>query len=307
MTDLSKNQPTILCAGIAVEDILMRVEHFPAPGTKVSASDYVTVGGGCAANAAVAIARLGGRAAFAGPLGAADDPTSTQIVRNLEQEGIDCSHAVRVNGTTASVSLILIDADGEKTIATRRGDNLGHVLPRDADAALDGIDLLLIDNRFPEFVTVLAQSARARGLPIIIDADKETTEDDPLLSLGTHVIFSTECLRGTTGLNDMETGLRRMRQRLSAFLCATDGAQGAFWFDGDDLRRQPAFAVHAIDTLGAGDTFHGAFALGFAEGQDIPAALRFAAAAAGLKCEHFGGVAGAPRREAVEALLRTRA
>lgn len=307
MTNPSKSRPKILCAGIAVEDILMRVEHFPAPGTKVSASDYVTVGGGCAANAAVAIARLGGRAAFAGPLGATDDPTSTQIVRNLTSEDVDCSHAVRVAGTTASVSLILIDAAGEKTIATRRGDNLGNVLPRDAGAALDGVDLLLIDNRFPEFVTALAQAARARGLPVIIDADKETTEDDPLLLLGTHVIFSTECLRGTTGLDDVEAGLRRMRQRLSGFVCATDGANGSFWFDGEDLRQQPAFAVKAIDTLGAGDTFHGAFALGFAEGQPIPEALRFAAAAAGLKCEHFGGVAGAPHRDAVDALLRTRA
>jgi len=300
-------QPRILCAGIAVEDILMRVESFPAPGTKVSASDYVTVGGGCAANAAVAIARLGGRAAFAGPLGATDDPTSTQIVHNLKQENVDCSHVVRVAGTTASVSLILIDAEGEKTIATRRSDNLGNVLPRDAEAALDGVDLLLIDNRFPEFVTAMAHAARARGLPIIIDADRETTEDDPLLPLGTHVIFSTECLHGTTGLDEVEAGLRRMRQRLSAFLCVTDGARGAFWFDGDMLRQQPAFPVQAIDTLGAGDTFHGAFALGFAEGQDIPAALRFAAAAAALKCEHFGGAAGAPRRDAVEALLKTRA
>lgn len=307
MTNPSKPQPRILCAGIAVEDILMRVEHFPAPGTKVSASDYVTVGGGCAANAAVAIARLGGRAAFAGPLGATDDPASTEIVRNLTQEGVDCSHVVRVDNTTASVSLILIDASGEKTIATRRGNNLGNVLPRDAEAALDGIDLLLIDNRFPEFVTVLARAARARDLPVVIDADKETMEDDPLLPLGTHVIFSTECLRGTTGLDDMQMGLRRMRQRLSAFLCVTDGPNGAFWFDGEELKQQPSFPVHAIDTLGAGDTFHGAFALGFAEGQNMPTALRFAAAAAGLKCEHFGGAAGAPRRDAVEALLRTRA
>lgn len=285
----------------------MRVEHFPAPGTKVSASDYVTVGGGCAANAAVAIARLGGRAAFAGPLGAIDDPTSAQIVHDLAQEGVDCSHAVRVAGTTASVSLILIDAAGEKTIATRRGNNLGNVLPRDAEAALDNIDLLLIDNRFPEFVTVLARAARARGLPVVIDADKATTENDPLLTLGTHVIFSTECLRGTTGLDEIEAGLRRMRQRLPAFLCVTDGPRGAFWLDGDQLRQQPAFPVHAVDTLGAGDTFHGAFALGFAEGQDIPAALRFAAAAAGLKCEYFGGAAGTPRRDAVEVLLKRRA
>jgi len=113
--------PTILCGGIAVQDIVMRVRAFPAPGTKVSASDFIITGGGCAANAALAVARLGGRAVFAGPLGGEDDAVSQWIVADLSAEGVDCRGAVRVEGGTASVSLILLDAEGEKSIATRRG------------------------------------------------------------------------------------------------------------------------------------------------------------------------------------------
>ncbi len=67
----------------------------------------------------------------------------------------------------------------------------------------------------------------------------------------------------------------------------------------------PAFAVKAIDSLGAGDTFHGAFTLAIAEGRDLAAALRFASAAAALKCTHFGGAAGSPRRAEVDAFLKT--
>jgi sulfofructose kinase len=115
-----------------VQDIIMRVENFPAPGQKISASEFIITGGGCAANAAVAIARLNGRAAFAGPLGGAADDVSNRIVADLVAEGIDCGGAVRVEGGTASVSLILLDAEGEKTIATRRGGKLGNGLPADA-------------------------------------------------------------------------------------------------------------------------------------------------------------------------------
>jgi len=96
----------------------MRVKNFPAPGTKVAASDFIITGGGCAANAAVTSARLGASVQFAGPLGGSGDETSNRIITDLNAEGIDCSGVVRVAGGAASVSLILLDALGEKTIAT---------------------------------------------------------------------------------------------------------------------------------------------------------------------------------------------
>ena len=186
----------------------MRVENFPAPGAKVSASEFIITGGGCAANAAVAIARLGGRVAFAGPLGGSDDQVSNRIVTDLTAEGIDCNGAVRIDGGTASVSLILLDAQGEKTIATRRGVNLGKVLPPDAARLVADVDAVLVDNRFPDFVTAVCRAAHARKIPIVIDLDQATKPDDPLLKLGTHVVSSAEALHGTTGV--------RLRRRLAA-------------------------------------------------------------------------------------------
>jgi sulfofructose kinase len=293
-----------LCAGIGVQDIVMRVENFPAPGTKVAASEFIITGGGCAANAAVTIARLGGRVAFAGPLGGADDHVSNRIVTDLNAEGIDCSGAVRVDGGTASVSLILLDAQGEKTIATRRGMRLGHVLPADARQLVADADAVLIDNRFPEFVMAVCQAAQARKIPIVIDLDQTTKVDDPLLALGTHVVSSAEALRGTTGLDDTGAGLKRLAEHVSGFLAVTDGPNGITWLDQGSLRHLPAFKVTVIDSLAAGDAFHGAFTLALAEGRGVIDAMRFGSATAALKCMKFGGASGAPQRAEVEDFLQ---
>ena len=282
----------------------MRVENFPPPGSKVPASDFVITGGGCAANAAVAIARLQGRVAFAGPLGGGNDAVSERIVADLIAEGVDCSGAVRVPGGTASVSLILLDAHGEKTIATRRGVKLGDALPKDADRLVADADAVLVDNRFPDFVTAVCRAARQRKIPVVIDLDQATRVDDPLLALGTHVIASVEALRATTSLNDDGPALKRLAEHVGGFLAVTDGPHGVTWLDAGHVRHMPAFKVKAIDSLGAGDAFHGAFTLALAEGRDLAAAMRFAGATAALKCTKFGGASGAPTRAEVEAFLK---
>ncbi len=299
----SLKSQAILCAGIAVHDIVMRVERFPGPGEKVLASDFIEVGGGCAANAAVAIARLGGRVSLVGPLGGHGEPVSDRIVANLEREGIDCAGMQRVPGGTASVSLILLDKDGEKEIATQRGTRLTDCVPSDAAALVRAADAVLMDNRFPAFVTPIAAAARARGIPLVIDGDQKTREDDPLIALGTHVIFSSECLCGTMGIDEPKEALRRIGPRFSGFVAVTEGPNGVHWLEGGALRHMPAFKVDVVDTLGAGDAFHGAFTLALVEGRNEVEALRFAAAAAALKCTRFGGAEGAASRAEVDAFL----
>ena len=293
----------ILCAGIAVQDLVFRVETLPAPGIKAQALDFIAISGGCAANAAIAIARLGGRVRFAGPLGGAGDAMSDRIVADLTREGVDASGVVRVAGTTSPISGIMIDAAGERTIATHRDQRLASARPTDPIALLDDVAIVLADNRFPEFVHSIGAAARTRGLPVVLDADKPTTEDDPLFALASHVIFSAECLRATTGISDLGAALARMRAHASAFLAVTDDSNDVRWMPGDALQRLPVIAIEAVDTLAAGDVFHGAFALALAQACSESEALRFAAAAATLKCSRFGGITGAPRRTEVERFL----
>src|SRR5262245_37446679 len=164
-------------------------------------NEFMVVSGGCAVNAAIAVARLGGRARYAGPLGDPTDGVSNQLMAEMAREGIDTSGVVRVPGATAPVSGIMIDGSGERMIATYRdrGIEAGHVADR--EALVDGASLLLADNRFLDFVRPFCEAARRRGMPIVLDADRPTVEDDPLLAVPTHVIFSSECLRATTGLH----------------------------------------------------------------------------------------------------------
>jgi sulfofructose kinase len=295
----------ILCAGMAVLDEVFRVREFPLPDTKAEATEFFAVGGGNAANAAVAIARLGARAAFAGPIGgpAGEDAIGDRVIESLAAESIDCNGCVRLAGARTPISAILLNAQGERTIANYRDKRLDAVTPADPDRLVRDVDVLLVDNRYPAFVMPICAAARRSGLAVVIDADMATVETDPLFALGTHVIFSGDCLQRTTGIDDLAAGLTRMAQFTDAFLAATNGALPVLWREEEAIRIMPVFKIAAIDTLAAGDVFHGAFTLTLAEGRGIAEAMRFAAAAAGLKCTRFGGATGAPRRHEVEALL----
>jgi sulfofructose kinase len=299
----SSRPPAILCAGIAVQDIVFRVTQFPPPGGKAMTSELRIVSGGCAVNAAIAVARLGGRAHYTGPLGGTNDPVSNQLVDGMASEGVGTAGIVRVTGATAPVSGIMVDAAGERMIVTHRDPQIETAVAPSADMLLDGIDLVLADNRFPKYVLPVCEAARARGIPVVLDADRPTTEDDPLFAIPTHVVFSGECLRLTTGLDDLPAGLQRMAPRTAAFLAVSDGPGPIRYLDGGAVRELAVFQVDAVDTLAAGDVFHAGIALGLAEGCDAIAAMRFGAAAAGLKCTRFGGSMGAPTRAEVEAFL----
>jgi sulfofructose kinase len=301
--------PRVLCAGIAVLDEVFRVEEFPIADTKGDATEFVSVGGGCAANAAVAVARLGGQARFAGPLGgpAGQEAVGDRILAGLERERVDCAACVRVSGVPSSISAIVVNARGERTIVNHRDNRLAAALPKDVDGLVASADVVLADNRFPEFVLPICMEALRRGIPVVLDADKPTHTDDALFNAASHVIFSAEGLYATAGSKNLRTGLTSMREYTQAFLAVTDGPNDVLWLDGEGIRAMPVFKIEAVDTLAAGDVFHAGFALALAEGCGVPDAMRFAAAAAAVKCMRFGGSGVVPLRSEVDAFLGERA
>lgn len=299
----SSSAPAILCAGIAVQDIVFRVDQFPVPGGKRMTNEFIVVCGGCAVNAAIAVARLGGRAHYAGPLGGENDNVSNQLMADMAREGIGTAGVVRVAGATAPVSGIMVDAAGERMIVTHRDKRIETARLADPDRLVADVAVLLADNRFPELVRPVCEAARRRGIPVVLDADRPTVEDDPLFAIPTHVIFSGECLRATTGTDDLSAGLQRMAPRTSAFLAVSDGPNPVRYIENGAIRTMPVFKIDAVDTLAAGDVFHAGIALALAEGRDVIAAMRFGAAAAGLKCSRFGGSMGAPKRDEVDAFM----
>lgn len=303
----SSSPPVVLCAGIGVQDIVFRVAQFPPPGGKCMTDQFRIISGGCAVNAAIAIARLGGRARYVGPLGGHDDNVSNQLMAEMAREGVETSAVVRVAGATAPVSGIMIDRTGERMIATYRDRRIEIARAADPDALVKNIALLLADNRFPDFVRPICEAARRRGIAVVLDADRPTIEDDPLFAIASHVVFSSECLRETTGISDLAAGLQQMAPRTNAFLAVSDGPGAVRYIADGSVRAMPVFTVDAVDTLAAGDVFHAGIALALAEGHDEVAAMRFGAAAAGLKCSRFGGSMGAPTRKEVDAFLAQQA
>lgn len=301
--DPQGRMPRILFAGIAVHDHVFGFERFPLPGSKTRARCFMAVGGGCAANAAVAAKRLGAEAALACPLGgpAGQDPIGDRILLDLAGEGVDCAAVVRVAGATSPISAILVDASGERMIVNHRDERLSEARIADPDAFVAGADALLVDNRFPDFVLPLCAAARRRKIPVVLDGDRPTRETPALFAGCTHLVFAAEGLRATAAQEDLPAALRRVGGEIEGFVAVTDGERGVLWLDGGTVRRLPAHPVDAVDTTGAGDVFHGAFVLALAEGCREAEALGFAATAAAIKCGRFGGIAGAPTRVEVQA------
>lgn len=294
----------ILCLGMPVRDMTFRVTDVPARGDKIQASRFDEICGGNAPNAAVAIARLSGQARLSGPMGDAREQGVGFLLEKLASEGIETQHVVHVAGALTPLSTILIDDSGERTGITYRDPALWHVdLPPSA-ALLDGVDAILAESRCASFIMAVCEEARARGIPVVVDADRPMSTGDALLQTATHVIFSAEALRASASTEDLTAALAQLAASSPAFLGVTDGAQGITWRDAKGAARHtPAFPVTAVDTLGAGDVFHGAFTLAIAEGSALAPALRFAAAAAALKTTRFGGAFAAPQRAEVQALL----
>ncbi len=295
--------PRVLCAGIIVLDEVFRVDEFPKPDGKVTANGYFVVNGGCAANAAVAIARLGGKVALAGPLGGPQgtDDNGDRVLAALQREHIDCTACQRVPGYATALSAIFIDGRGDRMIVTYRDERIAAVKPADPDALVAKADILLADNRYPAFVEPICLAARRRGIPVVVDGDRPTREDDPLFAMATHLIFSSECLRETTGVSDLTAGLLRIAKRTDAFLAVSNGPDAIVFLQAGKPARLPVFKIDAVDTLAAGDAFHGGFVLALAEGKNEIEAMRFGSAVAGIKCSRLGGGAGMPTRDEVEA------
>ena len=299
-----KIPPRILCIGMPVRDLTFRIEELPERGFKVNASHFEEICGGNALNAAIGIVRLGGRASICGPMGDVREASAKYIFEKLAHEGIDTKHIMHMQGLVTPISNIMIDPSGERTIVTFRDPELWKVRLPDAGELLEDCQAILTENRCAEFCTDLCAEARRRGIPVIVDVDRTMSLREGLLTASSHLVFSSEALQSTASVRDNAEALKKIAKFTPSFVAGTRGAQGTLWLDEQhNLRETPAFPVHTVDTLGAGDVFHGAFALAITESQDIPSALRFASAAAALKCTRFGGAFAAPQRAEVEQLL----
>src|SRR5438128_7462518 len=296
--------PRVLCIGMPVRDLTFNTPGVPGRGSKENATGFDEICGGNALNGAIGIVRLGGRASICGPMGDAKETSSRFIFEQMAHEGIDTKHLIHMPGLVTPISAVMIDPSGERTIVTFRDPKLWHVKLPAFDTLLDDCHAILTESRCAEFCTDLCAEAVRRGIPVIVDVDRAMSLREGLLNASSHLVFSSEPLQETAAIADDAKALHQIAKLTKSFLAGTRGARGTIWLDENgNIQETPAFPVHTVDTLGAGDVFHGAFALAITEGQELSEALRFASAAAALKCTRFGGAFAAPQRAEVTALL----
>jgi sulfofructose kinase len=294
---------SIVCAGVVTVDLVFRVSEPVLAPVKYRASDSALTTGGCALNAAAAVARLGGQAHLAGAVGA--DVFGDLVAREIRAEGVTTDLLARVPGAPTARSAVIVGPDGGRTIVNHRD-------PRLFDAALDlpepfPFDAALADTRWPRGAAHVLAAARAAGRPGVLDAEAPVGDATEALHAASHVAFSEQGLADWAGTDDIEAALARAATDLGAWVCVTRGAEPVLVHDGAGLRAIPAFAVNAVDTLGAGDVWHGAFALFLAEGLAPDAAVRRANAVAALKTSTFGGRRALPDRSQLEHFLKEHA
>jgi sulfofructose kinase len=289
----------ILTVGALALDTIFRLDHLPTSGGKYLPLETVQVTQAMATAQAATIVRIGGRARLWASIG--DDATGDRIMADLAGAGIDLSAIRRVPGATSGYSTILMDKSGS-TIIVPHYDAAIRRRP-DTMPDLSDVSVISVDVRWPDAAEIALHAARDLGIPGILDVES-APEDvlDRLAPIASHLIASEAGAFTLTGEPDPAKAAVALSKMHKGFVAVTAGARGTFWPGG----HQPAFEVEAIDTLAAGDVFHGSVAFGLAEGWEIPDTIRFAAAAAAIKCTRFGGRLGAPTRAEVEAFLAAR-
>lgn len=285
-------------------DLVFEVDVLPASPTKHFASSYREIGGGPAANAAVTIARLGGDAHLWARVG--DDDWGRRIVDGLRAEGVRVDAVRPIPGGQSGVSAVMVDRAGERMIVNFSDRTLSPDAAWMPVETLPEFAAVLCDLRWSDAATHALQAAHDLNIPGILDADV-TDRGIPLVAAeaASHVVFSEPALAQWSGHGDIADGLKKAAGRFGGWVAVTAGSRGAYWtMKGETVHHQPAFRVTTVDTLGAGDVFHGAFAGALAAGQTETDALRWAAGAAALKCTRSGGRAGIPTDEELGRFLK---
>jgi sugar/nucleoside kinase (ribokinase family) len=280
---------------MAVDDIIY-VDR-PLSAGKGKVTHRITDHGGNVATALVAVATLGGRAGFIGWL--SDQPLNDLSARELERYGVDISFAPRRHDARAIRSVITVGPDGDRFIA--HDDDVPHGTSDTlADDTLAQAQVLMIDGYATHAHTVVA---RARKLGLVVVADIEWTigpATETLIGLSDHLVLPYGFAQSYTGESNAAAILRKLWSDDRAAVVLTDGDQGAYIRQKGDavLWHIPAYKVRAVDTTGAGDCFHGAYAFALTEGKSPVACALYATAAAAISVTGQGGRKALPGHSA---------
>jgi sugar/nucleoside kinase (ribokinase family) len=276
---------SVLAAGLCVLDLVQRVTRAPGPDEKVTARSAELVAGGPATNAAVAAAVLGASVTLVTPLGGS--PLAAVAWADLDRPGLTVRDLAVDDPTFRPnvSSVVVVEDTGERSVVSRDAavvDEPGLLAATTAVFAEADPDIVLVDGHYPAVAMAVATWARVRGIPLVLDAGRWKPHFVDLLPLCDEVIAS-EAFTVPTGPVAAYAHARGVR-----VVAQTHGPKPIDVSAGGRVSRVEVPAVEAVDTLGAGDVLHGAYAVYRAAGMDAESSLRRAAAVAAFRCRFAG-------------------
>ncbi len=294
----------LLCVGLAVVDVVTHVPGELVAGVKQFAHRITTAYGGPATTAAAAAARLGVDVELVAALG--DDDRGYALRAALEVRGVGTGGMVVRGGVATATSVVIVTPDGERTIVNATDARLRAPLDPDEAAALiaraAGVDAVLVDARWPAAAALALGAAASAAVPGVLDLDRTDPEEHDrvrgLARAASHVIASRDALddllaaAGRPPVGDAPDAALDALAELAGdgMIAVTLGAGGVAWRDVDGSAGVAAPPqVTAVETLGAGDVWHGAFAAALARRVPVALAVVQANAAAALRVSRAGG------------------
>lgn len=270
-------------AGFSCLDHIWQLPHFPPTESRTFAKQYQSVGGGIAASAAAAAARLGAEVELLTIHG--QDATADTIEQELKQFGVKYVQS-RFENVATPVSGILVNADGERYIFPYRDEKVFDIRSGWDLGRIHACQAVMIDARYPHLNQMVINLAKEHDIPIVADFGDATNWY--LAKDVTHLIVAEECVLQLFASAEPEVVLPKLRHFDNQVVGLTLGAKGFFYDAGQGIKHTPAFPVKAVDTTGAGDIFHGAYTFALACGASLETCAVLASTVAALSCLGLG-------------------
>lgn len=288
--------------GIIPMDLLYTVERLPRAGEKINAVDCCVQGGGPVPNAMVGLSRLGMKTAVIAVVG--DDYLGRMAVEELTGEKVGCHLILRKKQPSAVAVGLIEKGTGRRTITLYRRI---HIRPNDLKTSNLPIPRLVhLDGRDLEAALKLARWARRHKVTVSFDIGSVRNDVSSLLPLVDHLVVADAFAFPFTRTRSAKEAIKRLSEVCAGSIVVTEGIKGATGCEQGRIFCRPAFRVEAVDTTGAGDSFHAGYLYGLLNGLDMAERLRFGAAAAALKCTQPGARTGAPTRRQLTRFLKGR-
>ena len=294
----------IVGIGANVCDTLITLKNYPAEDTKAKCDGVRRSGGGPVATGLVAAAKLGEKCAYIGDL--ADDEGGRFLKADFEKFGVSTAYCRILSGYTSFTSCIWLARDkATRTVVFDKGNLPGTELDDRAKAAIAAAAVLMVDGNDLDAAVEGAKIASENGTKVLYDAGGLYDGVERLLPLADYLIPSEEFALGHTGAKTAEEAAKILYDKYSPeVVVITQGKRGGILFDGKTVGTYPALPAAVVDSNGAGDVFHGAFAVAVKRGYDPYRACLFASATSALKCTKVGARDGAPDLPCVKTFLK---